>query len=261
MIYTFRERFEERLRSFLRGVTPKLLKEAMEYYLLSSGKRVRPLVVYLITKKLKGLEEDAFTLGCALEMIHNYSLIHDDLPALDNDDFRRGKPTCHRVFGEDLAILAGDALLTLAFEVLSDRENFKGIGEGEQLMLIREVAKKSGHFGMVGGQVMDIRKLGSLEEINKKKTAYLFSACFVGAGIISRRLDLKEDLEDLGLHFGEVFQTYDDLKDKDGLYQIYGQSLEEILEKKVKELKEKAKSLNLLEEINYLLSLVFSQRK
>ena len=224
-IHKWKERIEERLRELLTPFEPELLYQAMSYYLFQEGKRIRPLFLCSVCNALGGNIEDAITVGCAVEMVHNYSLIHDDLPALDNDALRRGKPTCHMVFGEDLAILAGDALLTYAFEVLSKRENFHSLGERELLLLVRELAKSSGFEGMVGGQVMDIRKLSSQEEISLKKTARLFSFCFVAGGIVAKRLDFLQALEDLGLKVGLLFQMVDDWKDKDGFYLYYGENL------------------------------------
>ncbi len=224
-IHKWKERIEEKLRELLTPFEPQLLYQAMSYYLFQEGKRIRPLFLCAVCNALGGDMEDAITVGCAVEMVHNYSLIHDDLPALDNDNLRRGKPTCHIVFGEDLAILAGDALLTYAFEVLSKRENFNSLGERELLLLVRELAKSSGFEGMVGGQVMDIRRLSSQEEISLKKTARLFSFCFVAGGIVAKRLEFLQALEDLGLKVGLLFQMVDDWKDKDGFYLYYGESL------------------------------------
>ncbi len=241
----WKERIEERLRELLKPFEPEVLYQTMSYYLFQEGKRIRPLFLCAVCNALGGNIEDAVTVGCAVEMVHNYSLIHDDLPALDNDALRRGKPTCHIVFGEDLAILAGDALLTYAFEVLSKRENFHSLGERELLLLVRELAKSSGFEGMVGGQVMDIRKLSSQEEISLKKTARLFSFCFVTGGIVAKRLDFLQALEDLGLKVGLLFQMVDDWKDKDGFYLIYGDTLQEKIEVLREECFEASRSLDL----------------
>ncbi len=230
----WKKEIEKRLRVLLKPFEPKLLYEAMAYYLFQEGKRIRPLFLCAVCDALGGDMEDAITVGCAVEMLHNYSLIHDDLPALDNDSLRRGKPTCHVVFGEDMAILAGDALLTLAFEVLSTKENFKSLKEEELLLLVKELALDGGFSGMVGGQVMDVRRLSSQEEISFKKTARLFSFCFKAGGVVAKRLDLIRDLEDIGLKIGLLFQMVDDWKDKDGFYLLYGEELW----KRVKDMKE-----------------------
>ncbi|MCX8060500.1 MAG: polyprenyl synthetase family protein [Aquificaceae bacterium] len=221
----WKKRIEEKLRALLKPFEPIPLYEAMSYYPLLGGKRIRPLIVCGVTHALGGDLEDAVTVGCGVELLHNYSLVHDDLPALDNDVLRRGKPTCHVVFGEDMALLAGDALLTYAFEVLSRPEHYKSLGEKELLFLVRELAFRSGPMGMVGGQALDVRGLAGREEISLKKTAQLFVFCFLAGGVVARRQDILQELETLGLKFGLLFQMVDDLADKDGFYQVYGDRL------------------------------------
>ncbi len=248
---------EARLRELLKPFEPQILYEAMSYYLFQEGKRIRPLFLCTVCNALGGPIEDAVTVSCAVEMVHNYSLIHDDLPALDNDSFRRGKPSCHVVFGEDLAILAGDALLTYAFEVLSSKENFRYLEDTQLLSLIGLLAKKAGFLGMVGGQVLDIRKLSDQKEISLKKTAELFSFCFVAGGIVAKRYDLLMDLEDLGLKVGLLFQMVDDYKDKDGFYLSLGERLLERIEDLREECESKAKDIGVfVEEFERLLELV-----
>src|SRR5580693_954751 len=154
---------EARLGSFLQlgDECPPRLVEAMRYSLLAPGKRLRPLLVLLAADACGGQEQDALAAACAVEMIHTYSLIHDDLPAMDDDDLRRGMPTCHKEFGEALAILAGDALLTLAFEVLAD--NYP---PATAVACCQELARGAGAAGMVGGQVEDLaweKQGGSLD--------------------------------------------------------------------------------------------------
>ena len=231
----YRQIIETRLRELVKPFYPEVLYDAMTYYLFQEGKRIRPILVCSVCDALGGELEDASTFGCAIEMVHNYSLIHDDLPCLDNDVLRRGKPTCHMVFGEDIALLAGDALLTLAFEVLSNRQNFNHISVDEILMAINVLSKKAGFSGMVGGQVMDIKGLVSREEINLKKTAELFSASFMLGAISAHRIDLMERLESLGRDFGLLFQMVDDYKDKDGLYKLIGERLKLEIERKKEE--------------------------
>lgn len=230
----WKEGIETRLRELFQPFEPEILYRAMGYYLFQAGKRIRPLLVCGVCHALGGDLEDAITVGCVVELVHNYSLIHDDLPALDNDSVRRGKPTCHIVFGEDLAILAGDALLTYAFEILSRPENFRSLREKELLFLVRELAFCAGPSGMVGGQVLDIRRLTDREEISIKKTAKLFVFCFVAGGLIAKRKDILKNLEELGSDFGLLFQMVDDYKDRDGFYNLYGEELWE----KIKDLRE-----------------------
>jgi len=219
----WKEKIEERLRELLTPQEPQELFEAMAYYLFQPGKRVRPLLTVAVAHSLGGDEEDAITVGCAIEMIHNYSLIHDDLPAMDDDDFRRGLPSCHKKFGEAMAVLAGDALLTYSFEVLSGKGSFRTLSPTEVVDLVNTVAVKSGIRGMVGGQVLDISGEEDLERVNLKKTAALFEACFVCGGIVSRRNDLLGRLEEVGRDFGLLFQLVDDILDRDGFYALLGE--------------------------------------
>jgi farnesyl-diphosphate synthase (EC 2.5.1.10) len=246
LLINWKQRLEKKLQEFLEGIQPPILQSAMAYYPLQGGKRLRPLIVCAVAVALGGDLEDAITVGCSVEFIHNYSLIHDDLPPLDNDQYRRGKPTCHVVFGEDLALLAGDALLTLAFEVLSDKDNFRTLEADRLLLMIKLLSKKAGAKGMVGGQVMDVRKLGELEHISLKKTAELFSACFMLGGLVAKRDDLVSDLERVGMNFGLLFQMCDDYKDKDGFYQKFGEGLKDLIEAKGQEVASQLEALGLL---------------
>src|SRR5882672_7373030 len=133
---------------------PSNLHQAMRYSLFAGGKRIRPLLAMASAQVVSSAPAGIASCACALELIHTYSLIHDDLPALDNDDLRRGRPTCHKVFGDAMAILAGDALLTLAFEVLAKLE---GVGAERRIELVRELSTAAGTVGgMIGGQVNDI---------------------------------------------------------------------------------------------------------
>ena len=159
------------------------IMEAERYSLLSGGKRIRPFLVSAFSSLLGGDEKTALTLGCALEMIHTYSLIHDDLPCMDNDDLRRGRPTSHKVFGEATAVLAGDALLTHAFQVATSPE----IGEKTALYATRLLSQNAGVNGMIGGQMLDMRgetealDFETLCTLHKKKTGALIeAACLLG---------------------------------------------------------------------------------
>lgn len=222
-ISLWKERIEERLRELFRPAGPKLLREAMSYYLFQPGKRIRPLLTVAVGSALGGDEEDAITVGCVIEMIHNYSLVHDDLPAMDNDEFRRGLPTCHIKYGEAVAILAGDALLSYAFEILSDPKNFRTLDGEELLSLIGILAHKSGGGGMVGGQVLDVTGEKDLDRVSLLKTAALFEACFMSAGIVSKRVDLLPDLEEAGRKVGLLFQITDDILDREGYLRLLGE--------------------------------------
>lgn len=203
------------------GGCPPSLMEAMSYSLLAPGKRLRPLLVILATKACGGQDTVALPAASAVEMIHTYSLIHDDLPAMDDDDLRRGLPTCHKKFGEAMAILAGDALLTLAFQVLAE-----SYPPATGAACCRELARGAGAAGMVGGQVEDLAwekrggTLADLENVHALKTGALFRAC-LRLGIIVAQGErpegpdprLLECLDAYGRCFGLAFQITDDLLD------------------------------------------------
>ncbi|MBY0523809.1 MAG: polyprenyl synthetase family protein [Gemmataceae bacterium] len=203
---------------------PPSLMEAMRYSLCAGGKRLRPLLVLLASEACGGETAVALPAACAVEMVHTYSLIHDDLPAMDDDDLRRGQPTCHKKFGEALAILAGDALLTLAFQVLA-----VGYPPKTGVHCCKELAIGAGAVGMVGGQVEDLAwekrsgKLSDLEHIHACKTGALFRAClrmgfWVARGEKSegRNPEVLENLDAYGRCFGQAFQITDDLLDVEG---------------------------------------------
>jgi geranylgeranyl diphosphate synthase, type II len=190
------------------------LYKAMKYALMTGGKRIRPVLVMAAAEAVSGSFKKAIPVACAVEMIHTYTLIHDDLPSMDDDDMRRGKPTVHKVFGEDIAILAGDALNTLAFEVIA-RNYSKEAGR-----LSYELANALGINGVVGGQVADIRAIGrkigrkELEFISIYKTAYLFIAC-IRCGAIAAGASKAElfRLTSFAKHVGLAFQIIDDILD------------------------------------------------
>lgn len=200
------------------SVSP-LLSESMNYSLFAGGKRLRPILSLatwdLLTNKTENYNR-ILPFSCALEMIHTYSLIHDDLPAMDNDDLRRGKPTNHKVYGDAIAILAGDALLTDSFTVLSKLD--ESFSPEKVLQVIKLVAMNSGSSGMVGGQVLDILNDGrseidesSLEQIYACKTGALITASVVGPAILIGNDEDKEILTQYGKSLGLAFQIVDDI--------------------------------------------------
>ncbi len=199
---------------------PERLREAMHYSLLAGGKRLRPLMVILACEACGGRADDALPAACAIEMVHTYSLIHDDLPAMDDDDLRRGKPTSHKVFGEAMAILAGDALLTLAFQILAQDIDPPEVAAA----CCADLASAAGAAGMVGGQVVDleaedsgIETLEHLEGLHRRKTGRLFcSALTMGARIAGATWDLRNSLNEYGKCVGLAFQITDDLLDISG---------------------------------------------
>ncbi|MDR0843086.1 MAG: polyprenyl synthetase family protein [Acidobacteriota bacterium] len=197
---------------------PATIHKAMRHSIFAGGKRLRPVLVLASGECLGGDRDALLHLGAAVEMMHTYSLIHDDLPALDNDDLRRGVPTCHKVFGEAMAILAGDALMTRCYQVLSE---LPGVTDKVRVQLVRELSYATGTVrGMIGGQVADIEAEGkpvdeaTLEYIHHAKTGALLSAC-VRAGALAAGADEGkfETMTRFGAKLGLVFQIVDDILD------------------------------------------------
>jgi len=196
---------------------PATIHKAMRYSLFAGGKRMRPAVLLAAAEACGGKEADALPLACAVECIHTYSLIHDDLPAMDNDDFRRGKPTNHKVFGEGIAVLAGDALLTQAFEIAAQAKGWPRYSHRD---LILEIAIASGSLQLVAGQVADLEGEGKklsvseLRYIHERKTSALL-CCSVRLGGMSANCTPSQltALTDFGYNVGLAFQVIDDILD------------------------------------------------
>ena len=197
---------------------PRTIHRAMRYSLFAGGKRLRPVLCMEAARAVSDQASGVEKAACALELVHTYSLIHDDLPALDNDDLRRGRPTCHKVFGEAMAILAGDALLTMAFQVLSAVET---VAENRRARMVLELATAAGTpGGMVAGQVSDLEGAGKtpdpvlLETIHRAKTGALLRASVRIGGIyaLAGQAQLGA-LSSYGEHVGLAFQIVDDLLD------------------------------------------------
>lgn len=208
---------------------PPLIHEAMHYALFNGGKRLRPILV-LEGARLAGRNpEDVVLTACAVEMIHCYSLVHDDLPAMDDDDFRRGKPTCHKVYGDAVAILAGDALLTAAFELMAHNAEVPGIMPQNVVKTIAEVAGAVGSRGMIGGQIIDLASEGMdidynvLRQLHQLKTGELFKASLKAGAILGNMPEDKlKYLECFAYNFGLAFQIVDDILDVKGDQNIIG---------------------------------------
>ncbi len=203
------------------GASARLM-EAMRYSLLAGGKRLRPVLALASCEAVGGKIVAAIDLACAVEMIHTYSLIHDDLPCMDDDDFRRGRPTNHKVYGEAIATLAGDALLTDAFKVLA-RATAAGVAAPIVLETIAELASAAGSEGMVGGQVIDLlgegktKTLEELEELHGRKTGALFLASVRGGARMGGATPAQiESLDAYARALGLAFQVVDDLLDVQG---------------------------------------------
>jgi len=208
---------------------PSSVHEAMRYSLFAGGKRVRPVLALAAAEALGAPAAGLLPVAGALELIHTYSLIHDDLPAMDDDDFRRGRPTCHKVYGEAMAVLAGDGLLNMAFEILSDPRHMKTIPANRRLAIIREISVASGVLGMVGGQVVDIQSEGkevdfqTLEYIHTHKTGALIRSS-VRAGALYARAGKRQfaALTRYGELAGLAFQIADDILDLTGTREEIG---------------------------------------
>lgn len=212
------------------------LQEAMLYSLFNGGKRVRPALIYIVNKMLGGSLEQANSSAAAIECIHSYSLVHDDLPAMDDDDLRRGKPTCHIAYDEPTAILVGDALQCLAFELIANDAN---LNAETRIRLIQVLSNASGHQGMVVGQAFDLRNVGKpltleqLEAMHQHKTGALLKCAVLMGAVVSGNVT-DEQLEHLELYaeaIGLAFQVQDDILDIEGDASVIGKPQGSDLEK------------------------------
>ena len=220
------------LERFLPGedVQPPTVHRAMRYSVQAGGKRLRPILVIAGAEAVGAPPATVMPTACALEMIHTYSLIHDDLPAMDDDDYRRGRLTNHKVFGDAVAILAGDALLTLAFKLVAD--NAALVSDPRVVCdVVAAIAEASGTFGMVGGQVVDIESEGkaitpeTLEYIHRHKTAALLrGSLWVGARLGGADAAALAAIDDAGQSLGLAFQIVDDILDVEGSLEALGKT-------------------------------------
>jgi len=202
---------------------PPVIFRSARYSVFAGGKRLRPILCIGAAEAVGGPIDAVMPAACALELIHTYSLIHDDLPAMDDDDMRRGKPTSHKVFGEAVAILAGDALLTDAFRIIAGRTPVGAVRAETLLQVIQEVALAAGWFGMVGGQVVDIESEGkaldekTLSFIHTRKTGALITVSLrAGALLGGADADALDALTEYGRHVGLAFQIADDILNVEG---------------------------------------------
>src|SRR5204862_4983665 len=207
---------------------PTTLHRAMRYSLFAGGKRLRPILCLAAAEACRGNIKNALPLACAIECIHTYSLVHDDLPSMDNDDFRRGRPTCHKVFGDGIAILAGDALLTIAFEIVSSA---RPVPRYNMSILLREVAVAAGSQKLIAGQVADLEAEGrnvkrdELRFIHENKTAAILKTS-LRLGAMSANADAKKlrAVTQFGHGLGLAFQVIDDILDLTQTSEILGKS-------------------------------------
>jgi geranylgeranyl diphosphate synthase type II len=236
-IHRYLQEKKEKVDSALERYLPKKekfalnLHKAIQHSLFAGGKRIRPILSIASFEAVGGKGERILPFACALEMIHTYSLIHDDLPAIDNDDYRRGKPTCHKVFGEAIAILAGDGLLTEAFKLMTDQpaKDHPSSDGGLVLDLINEVAQAAGVLGMVGGQVVDIESEGkavdlpTVQYIHTRKTgAMILASVRVGAKLGGAQEEILKALTRYGENLGLAFQIVDDILNVEGEANLMG---------------------------------------
>lgn len=223
---------EEKLVSYANELQcPNVLREAMAYSLEAGGKRLRPLLLFATLQAFGKEKNLGVGAACALEMIHTYSLVHDDLPCMDDDDLRRGKPTNHKVFGEAMAVLAGDGLLTYAFQVIMAYGQ-KEISAEKKVRLVLELAKAAGPEGMVGGQVADMEAEGEqltideLEYIHKHKTGKLLEFAVLAGSILSNATEEQEEkLLEFAKYIGLAFQIRDDILDVEGTEEEIGKPI------------------------------------
>lgn len=227
------ERITAALQAYMKAEMPEELRKAMEYSLLAGGKRLRPMLCLSACEMTGGQLEAALPLACALEMIHTYSLIHDDLPCMDDDDFRRGRPSNHKVFGEANALLAGDGLLSFAFEVMLSEGPKHITAAPRYYEAAAEIAHGAGVNGMVAGQWKDLANeknpaadAATLTDIHTRKTGALITAAVLAGGLAGRADAAEmEALRAFGAHFGVLFQITDDLLDVEGDEKTVGKTL------------------------------------
>ena len=200
---------------------PVTLHKAMRYSLFAGGKRLRPILCLAAAEACRGNVDTALPLACAVECIHTYSLVHDDLPSMDNDDFRRGRPTCHKVFGDGIAVLAGDALLTIAFEIVS---NAKPALRYDISILLREIAVAAGSRKLIAGQVADLEAEGKRVIHENKTAAMLRSSVRLGAMSANADAGKLAAITQFGERLGLAFQVIDDILDVTQTSEILGKS-------------------------------------
>lgn len=234
LMQAYIEKIEDKLAEFTQD-KPEIqgiVSEAMEYSLSAGGKRLRPILMLEFYRMCGGNDLDSILeIACSVELIHTYSLIHDDLPCMDDDDFRRGKPSCHKAFPEDIALLSGDALNTLAFEVISEAAIAGKIPAEKAVMLISVLSKAAGKDGMVGGQVIDLQTeneeidIQTLNLLQSKKTGALIEAACVMGVILSGKFEFIPAAADYAQAVGRAFQIVDDILDVTGTFEELGKPI------------------------------------
>jgi len=226
------------IEDYLKSIIEKIreaspLSAAINYSLMSGGKRLRPLLLLATYEANTNSFKEVLPFASAIEMIHTYSLIHDDLPIMDNSDLRRGRPTCHKIYGSDMALLAGDALISLSFDVISSKKLLNNFSESKLLRIVHEFAEFSGIEGLVGGQVMDMVTMDneSIDEnlilyIEKRKTASLFMLAVRSALILANVSEEElSNLTQFAENFGIAYQIQDDILDETSTVEEIGKDV------------------------------------
>lgn len=235
------EKIEDKIKEQFKptDILQKSVFEAMQYAICGGGKRIRPVMTIAAAEMCGGDADDAATVALAVECIHNYSLIHDDLPCMDNDDLRRGRPTCHKVYPESIALLAGDGLLNMAFEILSDKDIFRKTDTEALLEVARVLSKASGALGMIGGQTVDLESearndvtLDELIYLHERKTGALIRAAAVCGCICAKNGENNAEisniipvLDEFSAKLGLAFQIKDDILDVEGIEEVLGKPI------------------------------------
>ncbi|MBR3889694.1 polyprenyl synthetase family protein [bacterium] len=233
MMNNYIEMVDKKLEEYLPIEYPEDIFKSMKYTVTLKGKRLRPIMCLETCKIMGGKIEDAFPTACAIEMLHAQSLIHDDLPCMDNDDFRRGKPSNHKVFGEAIAVLAGDALLSFAPQLIIEKS--KNLSAETLIKILHEFCYTAGAYKLIAGQVADIEsekgnikgdKAETLEFIHTHKTADLFKLALKTGAIIAGASDEQvEEMDRFGQAFGIAFQIYDDIMDEIATFEELGKTI------------------------------------
>ena len=233
ILKTYCEKIEEKLLDFTKNKNSLqgVILEAMEYSLMAGGKRLRPVLMLEFCRMCGGDVSEYLDIACTIEMIHTFSLIHDDLPCMDNDDYRRGMPSCHKAFPENIALLAGDALNTLAFEVIANAAMEQRITADKAVMLVSVLSHAVGTSGMIGGQVIDLQSEGkniSLDTLNtlqEHKTGALIEAACVMGVILGGDFEKIPAAADYANSLGRAFQIVDDILDITGSFEELGKPI------------------------------------
>lgn len=234
-INEYQEKIKSTLYSFVREKEfyKKEVMQAMEYSILSPGKRIRPILVLEFCRMCGGDYQNLYEIACCIELIHCFSLIHDDLPCMDDDDFRRGQPSCHKKFGEAVALLAGDALNTLPFEIITNAYNSRKISAEIAVKLVGEISRATGINGMIGGQAFDMYSVKmknfnaqNLNVLHELKTCRLLEAsCVIGCILANADDETIEYAREFGKRLGFAFQIIDDILDVEGSFDDLGKPI------------------------------------